>query len=159
MGRFRRREKERSRCMRTRSKALFSGQWKQAFWIVLSLVLLALAGQRTGWAQAITGEIVGTVMDSTGAVVPNARIVITNTGTQEKRQTKSGGAGEYTFSLLQPGMYTLVCDAATFKTYKLSPFSIGAGDRIRLDVQLQLGAASETVEVRSDSVSALQADS
>lgn len=146
--------------MRTRVAPSFPGQWiLKAAVLIVSLAILALAGRRAAVAQAITGDIVGTVTDSTGAVVPNTTVIITNIGTQEKRQATSGAAGDYTFSVLQPGSYILVADAQGFKTYKLTPFKVGAGDRIRLDLPLQLGASTETVEVRSDSVPALQADS
>jgi hypothetical protein len=146
--------------MRTRIAASFSGQWlrKSAF-LVVTWVIFAVVGQHQGLSQAITGDIVGTVTDSTGAVVPNASVIITNAGTEEKRQARSGAAGEYAFSVLQPGSYTLVADAQGFKTYKLSSFNVGASDRVRLDIPLQLGASSETVEVHSDSLPAVQADS
>ena len=149
--------------MRAQIRVSSPGQWsrcvRQAVWLVVSWAVLAVAGQYAARSQAITGDIVGTVTDSTGAVVPNARIIITNVGTQEKRQVTSGAAGEYAFSLLQPGSYTLIADAQGFKAYKLSPFNVGGGDRVRVDVPLQLGASSETVEVHSESVPALQADS
>ena len=142
--------------MRARIASLFPGQ---SITLLAVVAFLVLALPYPAAAQAITGDIVGTVTDSTGAVVPNATVAVTSVGTQAKRQAKSGAAGEYAFSLLQPGAYTLVVDAQGFKSYKLSPFNIGAGDRIRLDLSLQPGASTETVEVRSDSVPALQADS
>jgi outer membrane receptor protein involved in Fe transport len=146
--------------MRARVGFLFPSQWsKQAVWIVITVVLSAAVGTFTAFGQAITGDIVGAVTDPSGAVIPNANVTITNVATQEKRSATSGGAGNYALSLLQPGSYTLTCDAPGFKMYKLSPFSVGAGARIRVDVQLQAGGTSETVEVRSENVPALQTDS
>ena len=109
--------------------------------------------------QAITGDVLGSVTDATGAVIPNAKMTITNVGTQEKRHVLSGDNGDFVFSLLQAGSYTLRVEAPGFKTYTLSAFAVGAGDRTRVPVQLELGQASETVEVHSDSLPALQSDS
>ena len=73
--------------MRIRIASSFPGQWiLNAGVLVSSLAVLALAGQHAAIAQAITGDIVGTVIDSTGAVIPNATVIVTNAGTQERRQ-------------------------------------------------------------------------
>lgn len=113
----------------------------------------------SAFAQEITGDVLGTVTDPTGAIVANAKLTITNIGTQEKRQTLSDGAGNYTFSLLQPGSYTLHTEAASFKTSTVTAFTLGAGDRTRVPVQLQAGATTDVVEVQGDSIPALQTDS
>lgn len=126
---------------------------------ICSVFLLVFFLPNISFGQAITGDVIGTVTDATGAVIPNAKLSITNVGTQEKRHALSGATGEFAFSLLQPGAYTLRAEAAGFKTYTLTAFSVGAGDRTRVPVQLQLGEAAETVEVRSDSIPALQTDS
>jgi hypothetical protein len=121
--------------------------------------MLAILAIGIASGQAITGDVVGTVTDATGAVVPNTTLRITNTGTHEVRQVVSGATGDFTFSLLQPGTYTLRAESAGFKVYTLSAFTVGAGDRARVPVQLQLGASEETVNVNADSIPALQSDS
>jgi outer membrane receptor protein involved in Fe transport len=110
-------------------------------------------------AQVITADVVGTVTDATGAVVPGAKITITNVGTKAARVVSSGGTGDFTAALLQPGSYTLHAEAAGFKSVTVSAFTIGAGDRTRIPVVLEPGATAETVEVHSDSIPALQTDS
>ena len=129
-----------------------------AFALCAAILFLILAPQN-GIGQAITGDIVGTVADATGAVIPGAKLTITNTGTQETRQAVSGDTGDFSFTLLQPGAYTLHAEATGFKSYKLTAFNIGAGDRTRIPVHLQLGETAETVEVHADTVAALQTDS
>ena len=129
-----------------------------AFALCAAIIFLILAPQN-GIGQAITGDIVGTVADATGAVIPGAKLTITNTGTQETRQAVSGDTGDFSFTLLQPGAYTLHAEATGFKSYKLTAFNIGAGDRTRIPVHLQLGETAETVEVHADTVAALQTDS
>lgn len=126
---------------------------------VLSGVFLCLAWCSVAQGQDITGDVVGAVADPAGSFVPNAKITITNVGTHESRETVTGPSGEYAFSLLQPGSYMLSGAAGGFKEYRLSAFNLGAGDRLRLDITLQIGQSSETVEVAGDSVPALQTDS
>lgn len=127
--------------------------------ILFGLFLLTIVFYSPASAQNTTGDIVGTVTDATGSVVPNAKVTVINTGTQEKRQVLSSGDGNYAFTLLQPGQYTLQVEASSFKGYTLSNVTLGAGQRARFDVQLQAGEATETVQVKGDLVPALQTDS
>jgi len=133
-----------------------AGKWAQRIGLLLLVLLMA---PLAGLAQAITGDVVGTVTDATGAVVPGAKITITNSGTQEKRKAVSGGIGEYTFNLLQPGQYSLHIEAPGFKAFQVNNFTLGAGERSRVNAALELGAASETVNVQADELPALQSDS
>ena len=127
--------------------------------ILFGLFLLTIVFYSSVSAQNTTGDIVGTVTDATGSVVPNARVTVINTGTQEKRQVLSSGDGNYAFTLLQPGLYTLQVEASSFEGYTLSGVNLGAGDRARFDVQLQTGTATQTVEVHGETIPALQTDS
>lgn len=150
--------------MKAHCAPFFLSQWMRPravkfAYAIFAAFLFALLTPSTAPAQAITGDVVGTVTDATGAVVPNAKLTIVNVGTQEKRHALSGGAGEFSFTTLQPGSYTLRAEATGFKTYTLTAFNLGAGDRTRVPVQLQLGEAAETVEVHADSIPALQSDS
>jgi len=124
-----------------------------------ALFLLVSLAAKPASAQYTTGDVVGTVTDATGAVVPNANVTITNVGTQEKRHALTGAAGDYTFTLLQPGSYTVLVEASGFKTDTVTAFHVGVDDRIRVDVPLQLGATTATVEVNGTDVPALQTDS
>ena len=108
-------------------------------------------------AQVATGDILGTVLDSSGAAIPGAALHLENTGTHEVRNAKSSGSGEYVFSSLQPGTYVVTVVSPTFKTYSTSNIVVLASDRVRIDAKLQVGAADEKVEVTA-TPSALQTD-
>ncbi len=107
--------------------------------------------------QLTTADIVGTVTDATGAVIPNATVVITNTGTQEKRTVTSDASGNYVVTLLPVGHYSIVVTSPGFKTEKTPDLSLEGGDRARSDAHLQTGGTSETVTVEA-TTPLLQAD-
>ena len=98
-------------------------------------------------AQVATGDILGTVLDTSGATIPGAAVHLENAGTHEARNAKSNGSGEYIFTSLQPGTYIVTVASQTFKTYSASNVVVLASDRVRIDARLQPGAADETVEV------------
>jgi len=110
------------------------------------------------FAQSTTSDVVGTVTDTTGAVVPNATVELMSVETHEKRTVTSGSGGEYTFTLLKPNHYTITVTAAGFKTFQISSFAISAGDRAREDSQLTVGGAGEVVTVEA-AAPALRTDS
>jgi protocatechuate 3,4-dioxygenase beta subunit len=63
-----------------------------------------------------TADVVGTVKDSSGAVVPDAKVTIRLTSTQETRVDKTGAQGQFRFSLLQPGSYTISAESPGLKS-------------------------------------------
>ena len=109
-------------------------------------------------AQQVTADAVGIVTDTTGALVPNGKVTITNIGTHETRNTQTNGQGEFTFSLLQVGEYKVRVEASGFKSVEIPAFALSVGDRRRLDVALTVGQQTEVVEVTSEAP-ALQTDS
>jgi Carboxypeptidase regulatory-like domain/TonB dependent receptor len=121
------------------------------------LALAALSGVPL-LAQSTTADVVGTVTDTTGAVVPNARVQLTNVETHETRTATSGSGGEYTFTLLKPSRYSLTVTASGFKLFQISSFGLAAGDRAREDSHLTVGAEGETVMVEA-TAPALHTDS
>lgn len=125
--------------------------------LVLSAICLVL-GTVAAYGQVATGDILGTVTDSTGAVVPGATIRAENTGTHIAAETKSDANGSYVFTHLQPGTYSLTVTQAGFKTFSNPSLTLVAGDRARVDASLIIGATNETVEVTTQP-SALQTDS
>jgi hypothetical protein len=124
------------------------------------LVLLALlfAVTRGATAQLTTADILGTVTDSTGAVVPNATVTLKNLGTNDERVVHSNGTGDYLFALLPVGHYSVTVMAPGFQTAVTKDMSVEAGDRARNDVRLALGAETTTIQVNS-TTPLLQADS
>jgi hypothetical protein len=119
---------------------------KLIFRLVIALALAATTGAPTR-AQLTTADIAGSVTDGTGALLPNARVTLTDLSTQETRNTTSNSAGEFDFPFLQPGHYTLSINTTGFSTYKVGEITVNGGDHARADAKLQVGQSSETVEV------------
>ncbi len=118
-------------------------------WLALLLVVVGLTTLPVQ-AQSFFGSIVGAVTDSTGAVVPGATVSATNTGTNEKRTSVSDAAGSYRFVNLVPATYKVEFEKANFKRYVLPRVLVEVGGTDRADAVLQVGAASETVEVTTN---------
>jgi hypothetical protein len=111
------------------------------------------------YAQQNTADVVGTVTDATGSVLPAATVTITNAGTNVSQATQTNGTGDYTFTLLQVGTYTVKVEAQGFKTFTAGNLTLSSGDRTRLDAKMEVGASSQTVEVSGAVAPALQTDS
>ncbi|MGC2889457.1 MAG: carboxypeptidase regulatory-like domain-containing protein [Candidatus Acidiferrum sp.] len=124
------------------------------FLFVLLLALIAFSFST--YAQQAT--IVGTVTDPSGAVVPNVAVTITNTDTGLSRVYPSNDAGQFVAPDLQIGHYTVKAEAKGFKASEQKNIVLNVGDRIRVDFQMQLGAAQETVTVEANTVQ-VQTDS
>src|SRR6185312_4631311 len=94
-----------------------------------------------------TGEILGTVTDSTGAVVPGANVTLTNIGTGVVQAKTTNGTGDYLFPLLQVGNYSVTGTATGLRTYDGPRVALSSGDRCRADAQLRVGEEAPTGEV------------
>jgi hypothetical protein len=125
--------------------------------LAVLLVFLTCSARQT-FAQLSTADIVGTVTDSLGAVIPQANITLTNLATQDKRSAQSNASGDYQFTLLPVGHYSVTAKVAGFKTATTSNLAVEAGDRARADFHLVAGGATETVTVEA-TTPLLQADS
>ena len=121
-------------------------------------LLLCLSAGFGARAQVNTADVIVTVTDSSGAAVPSAAVTITNAGTNVSRTINTSEAGVYTFTSLQVGVYNLRVQAAGFAPYDARDARLAAGDRLRLDAKLTIGAKAESVEV-SATAPALQTDS
>src|SRR4029077_5142678 len=123
----------------------------------LFVLLMALIGfSASTFAQQAT--IVGTVTDPSGAVVPNVAVVITNTDTGSGRTIPTNDAGQYVAPDLQIGHYSVKATASGFKAAEQKNIVLNVGDRIRVDFQMTMGAAQETVTVEANAVQ-VQTDS
>jgi hypothetical protein len=121
------------------------------------LVLCLLLGKLSE-AQSTTGDITGTVTDSTGTVVSGATVILKNIGTHEMRSVTTLSSGDYTFTLLNPGSYSIQIEASGFSTANIPEVALAAGDRAREDARLQVGSSAQTVQVTAQAP-ALQTDS
>ena len=133
---------------------IFTPRFRPPVFLLALLLLVTSAA----FAQLTTADILGTITDATGAVVPNANVTLTNLGTNEKRTAQSNGSGDYTFSLLPVGHYSIAVKAKGFEASITKDLDVEAGDRARNDVHLLLGAESTIVEVTA-TTPLLQADS
>lgn len=115
----------------------------------LFLFAFLLASSASVFAQLTTADIVGTVTDSTGAVIPGASITLLNLGTHDQRVAQTNATGDYQFTLLPVGHYSITVSAKGFKTSTTADLGVEAGDRARADVHMQLGGESETITVEA----------
>src|SRR6202167_314356 len=118
--------------------------------IWMALFLLGCCGVFSGrmaFAQVDQGAINGVVRDSTGAVVPHALVTLTNTDTNFVLQGKSDGKGEYSFSPIKIGNYTVSATAPGFETTTQENVRVNIQDRLSIDIALKPGGVKETVTV------------
>ncbi len=109
-------------------------------------------------AQSTTADVIGTVTDASGADLPNATVTLTNLGTKETRVVQTTSAGDYTFTQLGPGTYSIQVTQTGFKSFVIASFNLSASDRAREDAKLEVGSESQTVQVTAQAA-ALQTDS
>ncbi len=117
--------------------------------IAASVLVLLLAGTTQVIGQASsTGTILGRVSDATGASMPGASVMVTNTATGATNAAKTNESGEYTVPELQPGPYKVTVEATGFGT-QVSSLTVVVAQEARVDAQLKLGGAIETIEVNT----------
>jgi hypothetical protein len=100
-------------------------------------------------ASAQEATIVGTIADPSGAAVPGVQITITNTETGQVRHEVSNDAGQYVVPSLGNGKYSVKVEASGFKTAEQKGIVLNVGDRLRVDIQLQVGETRESVNVEA----------
>ncbi len=118
---------------------------------ILGFLLLTLAVQPAR-SQDIFGTINGTVTDKTGGVVANAKVTITNEETGISQTIKANDQGYYVAESMPVGRYTITVDQDKFKTAKKTENVLVAGGHLTVNVTLEVGAATETVEVTATGV-------
>ena len=102
------------------------------------------------YAQTQTATLRGSVKDGSGAVVPNATLVLTNLSQNRPWSTQSNDSGEYLFVQIPPGSYSLSVEAAGFKKFLQSEFTLEVAQVAAVDITLDVGSTAEVVEVRSE---------
>jgi len=101
-------------------------------------------------AQTSQGRILGTVFDQSGAVISNAQVTITNTGTSVSRTVTTTSAGDFLVPNLDPGTYTVAAEATGFKKAVSTPILLEVSREVRVELKLQPGAVSETIIVTAE---------
>ena len=98
-------------------------------------------------AQVASAELSGTVLDSTGAALPGAKVTATNVGTNVSHDAVSDGTGNYVIPLLQPGDYVVTVEASGFKKLVQKGLSLQVNQQAQLNLTLEIGQVSEEISV------------
>ncbi|MEO8078654.1 MAG: carboxypeptidase regulatory-like domain-containing protein, partial [Acidobacteriota bacterium] len=122
------------------------------FRLVLAVTIMTAAAS-TLHAQGLTGQILGTVTDSGGGVLPGATVVLKNAGTNQTRETVTGPNGAFLFPDLLAGNYDIAVTVSGFKTYEQKGIKLASTERVGLRaIALEVGGVAETVTVQAESV-------
>jgi len=110
------------------------------------LALLALTSIG-GWAQSTQGGVRGAVTDSSGAAIPNVKVVLINEGTTIQREGVTNSAGLYDFQNVVPATYTVTAEAPSFKKFERRGILVATQEFLTVDVQMEVGKVTESVLV------------
>jgi hypothetical protein len=99
------------------------------------------------YSQAVNATLLGTITDSSGAVVPNAKVTVTETTTGVSRSGQTNESGNYSFPDLAPGQYAVAVELQGFKKENRKDISLLVNSSTRIDIQMTPGNVTETVEV------------
>jgi Carboxypeptidase regulatory-like domain/TonB dependent receptor len=116
--------------------------------LLLSSIILFVCS--VSFAQSDRGTITGTVADQTSAVIPGASVVAVNGETGTKYETISTETGNYTLTQLPPGGYQVTVELPGFKKYVRQGITVQIAQTLRIDVALEVGAATDEVTVNAD---------
>jgi len=101
-------------------------------------------------AQALYGQVTGTVTDDSGAAIPGASVTVTNENTGLTFDTVSDETGTYTFRNVTGGVYTLKATLQGFKEYQQTGITVAPGGIVRVNARLEVGALTESVTVTTE---------
>lgn len=112
--------------------------------LLAAVILIAIPS----FAQQLTATLNGTAYDQSGAVVPNAQVVVKNEASGDTRSTTANNSGYFTVTALQPGTYTVTISAQGFRSWQQQHLALNLGDNRTLpNIALQVGQTSQSVEV------------
>ena len=115
--------------------------------LVLAAIVAILAPTTTAFAQFDTASVLGTVRDSTGAVVPGATVTLKNVSTGIVANTVSDDKGDYQFQNVRIGSYTVRAELQGFSAAEAEDVQVTVNARLRVDLALKVGNVGETVVV------------
>lgn len=122
------------------------------------LAALILASAPVSYGQAVYGSIVGTVVDSTGAVIPGATVVVTDAAKGTSTTYTSNSSGEFTADHLIPDSYNVKVSVNGFKTFETSDLLVSADTSRKIEAVLQAGGSEQVVNVNADAIPELKTD-
>ena len=119
---------------------------------VLSLIACAFLVLASNWgfSQAVFGNIVGTVTDPQGAAVPNVTVTVTSQTKNTSVTTTTNDSGNFSVTHLIPDVYKVKFESSGFKTFEQGDVPVSADGTYRVDTQLQVGSATETLEITGE---------
>jgi hypothetical protein len=141
----------------TNQKGMSMQHRRRSTLISISLAIVVLFSGVILRAQVSTGDILGNVTDSSGALLPNATVTLQNLGTHDTRTMQTSDSGAFDFTNLNPGHYSLSITSSGFRPVNNADILVSSGDRRRVDAQMVVGSATESIEVTTSSP-ALQTD-
>ncbi len=118
--------------------------------LLVLLTVFTLVFATIAFAQRDMGTITGTITDSQGGVVPNAKIAITEVATGQKYDVTSGSDGVFIRPALKPGTYTVAAEAKGFRRVEQQNVVLTGGDRVGVNLTLAVGDVSQSVEVSTE---------
>jgi hypothetical protein len=116
---------------------------------VLIAVIVCVCLASPAWAQRDMGTVLGTVTDASGAVVAGAKVTVTEDATQSSVSLTTDDSGNYIRPLLKPGVYTIEVELAGFKKSVQKNVQLNSGDRVQVNVILQVGEVTQAIEITS----------
>ncbi|HLJ49550.1 MAG TPA: carboxypeptidase regulatory-like domain-containing protein [Bryobacteraceae bacterium] len=122
---------------------------KRLRWMCV-LATLALISTALAYGQAVNATLLGTITDSSGAAVPNAKVTVTETNTGINRTTSTNESGNYTVADMPPGKYSVIVEQTGFKRAERSGLDVVVNTTTRVDLTLQPGQITETINVTSE---------
>lgn len=138
--------------MNIRKKSAVSAQCKFFYRFVPLAVVIALVALSPRLLAQENATINGTVTDTTGAVIANAHLTLTNPATHQVRNEISNSVGEYRFASLGIGTYTLDVSAQGFQSYSKRGIVLNVAQTLEENIQLQVGNATQTVSVQANAL-------
>jgi len=115
--------------------------------VIAAIGVLGLISATVAWAQKDMGSIVGLVKDSTGAVVADAKVTVSDVERGTTFETTTNSSGEYVAGPMRIGQYKVTVEKTGFKKAVAGPIALNVQDRLAVDITLQIGTVSETMTV------------
>src|SRR5260221_10376085 len=121
-----------------------NGAFYRSRCVLFGMALIAFV-PAVGHAQGLSGQLSGTVVDSSGAVVPDASIVVTDQASKSVRRSKSNSDGNFSFARLPPANYTVTVDSPGFQKWERTGLEFRLGEKRSLNVRLNVAGLTEEV--------------
>ncbi|MGA7473588.1 MAG: carboxypeptidase regulatory-like domain-containing protein, partial [Candidatus Sulfotelmatobacter sp.] len=124
----------------------------------IGLLMVIMTFCVAAWAQD-TASITGTVTDASGAAIPNAQVAVSNAAMGISRTAATNGSGDFLFASLPIGSYDLTVTSTGFKKYEAKGVVLNVGEKARVNIALEVGAASTEIIVEGSQVAQVETQS